>query len=207
MDKAPISVKIIYILTQIVFWLLIVVTAAVFIFNILVETGVIGDDFQLRVKLPVTFNVNETGYVDLYGETSDIRIEEATGQMHVVDTPLRFSRMVLRVLFGVVLLALFMTWKFKLFITNIRNGIIFQVENINNLKHISYGLLSLWLMMKVYLAILYYTVGKRIELNSISVDNQLPDNSGLLIAALLLWVLAHIFMKGVEMKEEQKLTI
>ena len=207
MEKAPISVKIIYILTQIVFWLLIVVTAAVFIFNILVETGVIGDDFQLRVKLPVTFNVNETGYVDLYGETSDIRIEEATGQMHVVDTPLRFSRMVLRVLFGVVLLALFMTWKFKLFITNIRNGIIFQVENINNLKHISYGLLSLWLMMKVYLAILYYTVGKRIEFNSISVDNQLPDNSGLLIAALLLWVLAHIFMKGVEMKEEQKLTI
>lgn len=207
MKKAPISVRIFYYLTQIVFWLLILVTAAVFVLNILTETRVIGDEFQLRVQLPITFDVNETGSVNLYGSSNEIRIEEATGQMHVVDTPLRFSKIVLRFLFVVVLLVLFMTWKFKRFITNIKHGEIFTIENINNLKHLAYGLLALWLVMRVYLALMYYLMVDRLDFSTISMNYELIDDSSLLIGALLLWVLAHVFMKGVEMKEEQELTI
>jgi hypothetical protein len=48
---------------------------------------------------------------------------------------------------------------------------------------------------------------KRVEFDTITINYQLSDNSGLLIGALILWVLAHVFMKGVEMRKEQALTI
>lgn len=207
MQKAPISVRIIYILSLIVFWILIVATSVSFIGNILLETNIIGDEFQLRVQLPITFDVVETGEAKIGHSYNDIRIEEASGKMHIVDTPQYFSKMVLRILFGVLLLVLFMTWKFKLFITNIKNGTIFETSNINNLKHISYGIMVLFLLTKVYEEILYHTLVKFIEFDSLTISGGRADRSDMIIAALLLWVLAHVFMKGVEMKNEQNLTI
>jgi hypothetical protein len=65
MQKAPISVRIIHVLTVVVSWILIVVAAVSFLGSILLETNVIGDEFQLRIKLPVTFDVVETGKVPL----------------------------------------------------------------------------------------------------------------------------------------------
>ena len=207
MKKSPISVRIIYFLSVIAFWLLIFVATLSFIANLLIETKFIGSDFQLRISLPVNFDVSETGTAYLYGVPNDIRIEEATGKMHIVDTPIQFSKIVLRVLFVVSALGLFMTWKFKLFIGNIKVGRIFEADNINNLKHIAYGLLILWLITKVYMTLLYRTMVKYVEFDSIHFRNEVTDASGLILAALLLWILAHVFMKGVEMKEEQELTI
>lgn len=207
MQKAPISVRIIYVLSVIVYWILIVTTSVSFIGNILLETNVIGDEFQLRVQLPITFEVVETGEAQIGSSYNDIRIEEATGKMHIVDTPQYFSKIVLRLLFVVLMLVLFMTWKFKLFITNIKNGNIFETANINNLKHISYGIMILFVITKVYEEILYHTLVKYIEFDTLSLGGGRADRSDMIIGALLLWVLAHIFMKGVEMKNEQELTI
>ena len=207
MKKAPISVRIIHFFSVIVFWLLIIITVASFIFNILLLTDLFGNDFQLRIALPVTFEVEETGIVQLYNKTNAVRIEEATGQLHVVDTPLRFSKIIMRIVFAVVAIALFMTWKFKLFITNIKNGLIFEKSNINNLKHISYGILTLFLLTKVYEQILYHTLVKYLDFNTIIIGRDFTDRSDMLVVAMLLWVLAHVFMKGVEMKQEQELTI
>lgn len=199
--------RIIHVLSTIVFWLLIVITSVSFIGNILIETGVIGDEFQLRIALPVTFDVEETGEAELFNGPNEVRIEEATGQLHIVDTPLRFSKIVLRLLFVVLALALFMTWKFKLFITNIKNGRVFEASNINNLKHISYGILILWLVTKVYMEVLYHTLVKYVEFETIYLGNDVTDRSDMLIIALLLWVLAHVFMKGQELQKEHDLTV
>ena len=207
MQKAPVSVRIIHVLSTIAFWILIVATSISFIGNILLETSLIGDDFQLRVALPVNFEVVETGEAQLGESYNDIRIEEATGKMYIVNTPVQFSKIVLRILFAVLMLALFMTWKFKMFITNIKNGMIFETANINNLKHIAYGILVLFLITKVYEEILYHTMVKYIDFETITIGTDRADRSDMLIAALLLWVLAHVFMKGVEMKNEQELTI
>ena len=117
------------------------------------------------------------------------------------------SFFVLRVLFAVTALGLFMTWKFMLFITNIKNGQVFEVSNINNLKHIAYALLTLWFITKLYMEVLYKTMVKFVNFNSIQLGNDVLDNSEMLIGALLLWVLAHVFMKGQELQEEHDQTI
>ena len=208
MKKAPISVRIINFLTQLAFWLLILVVGVSFIANILIEAGALSDnDFQLRVELPVTFDVSETGTVVLYGETNEVRIEEAQGKIHIIDTPISFAKVVLRLAFTVSLLALYMAWKFKSFIQNIKVGEIFNTENINNLKHIAYALLILWLMTKVYMTILFKAVIQYAQFSTIHFNTQVFEGKLMLVAAMLLWILAHVFMKGVEMKEEQELTI
>ncbi|RLD20769.1 MAG: hypothetical protein DRI71_09950 [Bacteroidetes bacterium] len=207
MKKAPISVRIIHVLSVIVFWILVVITAASFVFNILLQTNAIGGDFQLRIALPVTFEVEEVGKAQLFDTINDVRIEEATGQLHIVNTPVRFSKIVLRILFAVVAIVLFMTWKFKMFITNIKDGLIFDASNINNLKHIAYGILILWLLTKVYMEVFYHTFVKFVEFHSVTLANDVTNENNMIVIALLLWVLAHIFMKGVEMKKEQDLTV
>lgn len=207
MKSAPTSVRIIYVMTLIIYYIILFAAGSSVLIVILSETGAIGEDFELRVKLPVSFDLNETGTVEAFGINNNIRIEQASGQMHLVDTPIQFTKYVIRFMFVVLLLTYFMTWKFKMFITNIKNGLIFESENINNLKHIAYGILILWLLIKVYSVILYFTVVKYIKFDTIHMNLKISDDANMLFGALLLWVLAHIFMKGVEMKQEQELTI
>lgn len=207
MKKPPISVRIIYVLSVIVFYMLIVVTSVTFVANLLLEFEGVGDDFQLRIQLPVTFNVNETGTTQIYDEPNPVRFEEATGKLYILDTPVQFTRLMLRFLFPAVALGLFMAWKFKLFITNIKKGQVFEFSNINNLKHISYALLVLFVLTKVYEQVLYHTIVKYMNFNSIQIDSGVADRSDMLIGAMLLWVLAHVFMKGQELQEEHDQTI
>jgi len=207
MKKSPISVRIIYVLSVIVFYLLIVATSVTFVANLLLEIEGVGDDFQLRIQLPVTFNVNETGTTQIYDKPNPVRIEEATGKLYIIDTPVQFTKLMLRFLFPVVALGLFMAWKFKLFITSIKKGVVFEFNNINNLKHISYALLILFVLTKVYEQVLYQTTVKYLNFNSIHIDNGVADRSDMLIVAMLLWVLAHVFMKGQELQEEHDQTI
>jgi len=205
--KAPLSIRILYWLTNIVFWLMILIATAVFVFNLILLTDLFGEDVQLRVKMPVPIEVVENGSVSLPNGELTVRLEEAYGQLHLVDTPIFVTRIVGRILFVMIMLVLYMTWRFKQFISNVNRGVVFEAENINNLKQIAYGLLALWITIKVYLEVVYQTFVKYIDFDSIIIGQNRFEMNNTLLAALALWALAHILMKGVEMKKEQDLTI
>ena len=207
MDKAPLSVRVIHVFTSIAFWLMILVAIAVFVLNILTQFKVIGDDFQLRVALPVQFDVEETGTMPVMSEIQDVRIEEAIGRIHVINTPRAFSLIVLRVLFVVVALGLFITWKFKVFIENIKNGDIFIQGNINNLKQMSYALVIVWFIEVIYSEVLYHTTVKFIHFETLDFYETTNYGRSTLLIALVIWVLAHVFEKGRSIQEENQLTI
>lgn len=207
MKKAPLSIRIIHVLNVIAFWLMIVVAGAVFIFNVLTQFDAFDGHFQLRVALPVQFNVEETGTMPVLSEVQDVRIEEAIGKVHIMDTPKKFMVIVLRVLFVVVLLALFMTWKFKTFIENLKKGDVFIKGNIQNIKQIAYALLGLWFIEVLYTEIIYHSMMKFIEFNSLDFFNDSYHKPSTLLMALGLWVLADVFEKGRAIQEENKLTI
>jgi hypothetical protein len=207
--KAPLSIRILYWLTNIVFWLMILVATAVFVFNLILLTDLFGEDVQLRVQMPVAIEVVEDGSVSLPNGDMTVRIEEAYGKLHLVDTPIFITRIVGRILFVMIMLGLYMTWRFKQFITNVKNGVVFETENINNLKQIAYGLLALWITTLVYMEVVYQLFVKYIEFDSIIMGNEYEryEQNTMFFAALALWALAHILTKGVEMKKEQELTI
>jgi len=205
--KTPLSIQIIYWLANIAFWLMVLIATVLFILNLIFLTDVFTDTIQLRIQMPVPIEVVEEGKLFLSDAVQTVRIEEAYGKLYLVDTPFYITKMVTRVLFIVVLLGLFMTWRFKQFITNIKKGLLFESENIKNLKQIAYGLLALWLSTKIYMEVIYRALIKYLDFDSIIIGEYVNNYNGLLIFSIALWALAHVFVKGLEMKEEQNLTI
>ncbi len=205
--KSPLSIRILYWLTNITFWLMILITAVVLIVNVILLTDVFSEDTQLRIQMPVPVEVVEDGNFSIPGSSLTVRIEEAYGKLYFVDTPIFITKTVARILLVVIGLGLFITWKFKLFITNLKNGLLFEIQNINNLKHMAYAIVGLWLVTRIYMGILYRIVVSRLDFDSIIIGDQVNDFDDMLIVALILWVLSHVFIKGVEMKKEQELTI
>jgi len=46
-----------------------------------------------------------------------------------------------------------------------------------------------------------------LQFENVRITNEIPSYSGILMAALFLWMLAHIFITGVKLKQENDLTI
>lgn len=205
--KAPLSIRIIYWLTSFVFWLMLLLGVAVFIANIVLLTDMFTENIQLRIQMPVPIEVVENGTLHVMNSDLTVRIEDAYGKLYLVDTPIFITRVVARIIFVMLMLALYMTWRAKQFITNVKNGLVFEKDNISNLKQIAYGLAGLWILSRIYMVIIYQFFIKYLEFDTITVGGELISNNGMLWAAMLLWALGHIFIKGNEMKQEQALTI
>lgn len=204
--KSPLSIRILYWLTNIVFWLMILIATVVFIANLIFLTD-INEAFQLRIQMPVSISIVEDGSMFLSSGEETVRIEEAYGKLHLVDTPFFISKIVTRVLFVVVMLGLFMVWRFKQLISNLKNGLFFVKENVLGMKQIAYGLLALWITTRVYLELLYHMLVKHIEFESIIIGNQRADYDFMVQLALVIWVMAHVFGKGIELRDYKDLTI
>lgn len=204
--KTPLSIRILYWLTNIVFWLMILIASTVFVVNLIFLTD-INETFQLRINMPVPIEVVENGKMFLTGGEEVVRIEEAYGKLHFVNTPFFISKIVARILFVVLMLGLFMLWRFKQLINNLKNGLFFVKENVLGIKQIAYGLLALWISTRVYMEILYRMLVKHIEFDSIIVGSQIGDYDFMVQLALVLWVMAHVFGKGIELQNYKDLTI
>lgn len=205
--KAPLSIRIIYWLSQITYWLVLVLSGAILIVNLVFMTNVFDGDIQLRIHMPVPIEVIEEGSLNLQGMDQKVKIEEATGKLYLIDTPIFITRTAARILMVVILITFYMTHCFREFITNIKNGLLFENSNIKYLKRIAYGLLGLWLSTIIYSQIVYYYLVKHLEFDTIIISQQLNKHDYFIQAALLLWALAHIFAKGNEMQQDQELTI
>lgn len=206
-QKTPWSIKILYWLTSFAFWMMTFFAIVTLVVNLILITDIFTDPIQLRISMPVPIEVVENGILHLEDADLTVRIEKAYGKIHFVDTPIYITRMTARMLILIVLIGWFITWKIKNFVTNLRNGLLFEIENINNLKHISYGLVLLFVLSRVYMEVLKAMLESQLEFSSIKVGGETYNTDIIIEIALLLWVLAHVFVKGVEMKNEQELTI
>jgi DUF2975 family protein len=205
--KTPLSIRILYWLTNIVFVLMILLTSIVFITNLIFLTDLFTEDIQLRIQMPVPFEVVENGKMNLINSTETVRIEEAYGKLYLVDTPFFITKIVARILFVMLLLGLFMMWRFKQLMTNLKNGLFFVKENVLGIKQIAYGLLTLWISTRVYMEIINHLFVKHLEFESIIVGSHRFDVDFIIQLALGLWVMAHVFGKGIELRDYKDLTI
>ncbi len=205
--KIPLSIKIIYWLTQITFWLVVLVFVGAITMNIALQAEWLGDNMQLHTTLPVKVDYTEKGTVNLYNSVQDVEFVEAIGKLHFIDTNKDLAKWFGGVLLGAIILLLYIFLMFKNFISNVYRGIIFERYNIRMLKKISYGLVGLWLFLNIYSWLFYYFIAQHIEFEHLEVTGEMDSYGGILLAALLLWVLSHIFMRGVKLQEEQELTV
>jgi len=204
--KAPLSIKIIYILNEIVFWLFNVVCVAALLLATLVLAGVF-DEMQLHVRLPVAFNTEEVGYITVNSQVSNVQLVEAYGDIHFIDTPSHISRPFMGPILLVLGIFYFMLFTLRRFIKNVRRGIIFEMDNIKLLRLLSFGLLGFWFFWKLYDWIVGNLIGDRLRFGTIEITEKVQNHTGLLLFSIVLWALSHIFIQGMKLKEENSLTI
>lgn len=206
-SKTPLSINVIYWITQIVFGLILVVCAGAIVFNVLLFTDFFGNDLQLHTRFPVKVNILEEGYLYLNNTNIKVELVEAVTQIHFFNTPMFLARWIGTALMLTIFFIMYIMFSFRRFIINVKKHLIFTEDNIQHLKNIAYAILGLWIFTIVYMRIMYQSVAKHVEFKHVEILNDYPNFAGLLMAALFIWVLSHIFMTGVKLQEEQNLTV
>jgi len=205
--KTPLSFHVIYWIMNIITGLFAIVCVAIIVFYVMLWTDFFGDDLQLHVHLPGQVNITETGIMPFAGEIVKVELVEANARIHFFNTPLPLARKFALILLGVSAMTFFLLWTFRQFIVNVRNGVVFTISNIILLQRISYTLVGFWLLLIIYMRTTYYLISARVQMDNVEITSELNNYPGILLAALFIWVLSHIFIRGLKLKEEQDLTI
>lgn len=205
--KRPLSIIIIYWLTQIAFWLFVLVFFATIVFNLALQFELLGNNMQIHSALPVEVSYTEKGTLDLFNLEQEVEFVEATGKIHFINTNSDLAKWFGGLLIGVVCITLYMFLMWKRFIGNVYRGYIFERFNIEMLKKMAYGLVVFWGFMIIYSRMFYYFIAKNIKFEHLEISGNMNNYVFLLFIALFLWVLSHIFMTGVKMQDEQNLTV
>tara|TARA_B110000444_G_scaffold166386_1_gene155528 strand:- start:171 stop:881 length:711 start_codon:yes stop_codon:yes gene_type:complete len=138
----------------------------------------------------------------------DLSHQEAQHNVYLHSLPLKHRILIMLSSITTLLLIIFIGYKFKFFMGKITYGLYFTLETMKSLKYMSYGLIFIWIdsYTSRYILQNFSSSSKQIFENHINVVIKFPSIS-LLVFALFLWVLAHIFSNGILLKEESKLTI
>jgi len=205
-QKTPLSIKVIYWITNITFWFYAVVAAAAICLSILFLFNFF-DDAQLHVGVPTAVNVLEQGKIELNNTSIDVEFKEMYGKIHFIDTPAFVKRIYGVLIFVVTCLMFYIFLIFKKFITNVYEGVYFELNNILLLKKISYALLGMWGVVVAYSYFQHFYIANNVNFNTVEVTGNVETHPEVLLIALFIWVLSHVFMKGCQLQEENNYTI
>ncbi|OYT10602.1 MAG: hypothetical protein B6I18_08245, partial [Bacteroidetes bacterium 4572_112] len=126
--KAPLSIRIMLWLTNVIVGLLMLIAIFSILMNILLHTGFIGEDIQLHTQFPVKVDFNEIGTLVMNDQTINVKLVNASTKIHFIDTPVFIAKKVAVVLSLVVLGILYIMILFRRFIKNVKNGLTFNIS-------------------------------------------------------------------------------
>lgn len=206
--KRPLSIKVIYWITNISFWIYTAISVFALVLVVVLLLGIL-DEFQLHVGIPVAFNVVEQGTLDLNLSSTFINVEmvEMYGKLHFIDTPASVGRIYSMFILLIITIFFYIFYTFRRFINNVYNGKYFDFDNIALLKRISYALVVTWVFTAIYAYFQYFFIVINLEFSSLESTGNVQTYPVILLVALFIWVLSHIFMKGCELQDENKLTV
>ena len=188
----PRSIRLIYFITNFFFWLTTSISVVVLCFLVYIVFGgsLSGD---------ISIDIFGTDYV--YQNFNEVPTSLKAGLFFAVLTIL-----------STVLIIFFY---FKRFMKLVYEGCYFDLKTIKNLKIISYLLTAVFfikIIIGIVISVLYgpetvnATQGNGSTM-AFTIDATSFDRPGILIIALIFWVLSHIFMEGAKLKEANELTI
>lgn len=194
-------------LAQFFFWFFASVSTIFFVFLIVHLMGLTPDELDLSVELPTNFEVLEVGTFTYGDSVSNITISDATGKITFDNAP-RFV-MVVFPLYVLPLLAalLYILFLFKGFTKNVKLGKVFDPDNINRLKRLAYIIVGIWFYQALAVTIYNLFLVQQFVFTGVKFYYKNGSSVYFLLIALFIWVLAHIFQKGVEIDEENRLTV
>jgi len=170
--------------------------------------GIWGDDVELNTEIPFKVSVIETGTIDYLGQEVKVKFVDANGKFQFKDTPPIVKRSNTIPMFVIFPMMFWIVSLFHRFITNVYNGKIFEKTNFKLLQKLGLALGILWLFAVVYIHLMKYFFFGEIQFLTIEfVVERGKWFSELFVAALFIYTLSHVFLKGLELQEENELTI
>lgn len=205
--KTPLSINILYWLSNFFLVMLSLVFLLAIGLNIFIYTGAFDNNPAIDIPFPVEIDFKETGDLLVNNQELEVELIDAKVRLKILNPPDNiFKAMGFIMIYGIVFSVLLVVI-FRKFIKNVKAGIIFTVENINLLKFLSYGLVALWVFQAILMRVFYFFMAIQLEFKDTSLRVDFTQYSSALIIALVIWVLAHIFLRGVRLQEEKDLTI
>ncbi len=204
--KNPLSFKLLYLLSKICYWGLIIIIAIVVFAGTIMLTL---DPQLMKLGFPANLSyVDEVMYLNSDVPTA-IEVEFSADLIRVpvkyMDRP-TMSAVLLMSLLSLSCLA-FIAAYFKKYMKRVLDGQIFHSVSIRLIKKAALALLVLEAIDIVASVVGHYYVLAYFDLGSFENSFSWSFPSSTLILALTLWALAHIFQKGKELEDEQKLTV
>lgn len=207
--KTPLSIRIIYWVLNIFFYILILASIISLVDTIKVYAAYHVHGAFMDATFPITIKILDPGRLHIGNQNFQLKLTDAIAKMSVGDAPNSIMKIIES---GNLLFFLFFTYltlTAKKFVKNVKMGETFTVKNINLLKKVSYVMAGLAILQLIYTEIIFrlYLAGHS-EFTHIKLVNVNPVFFvHLLWSALLIWVLAHIFIVGLKLQKENDLTI
>lgn len=205
--KTPLSFHVIHWIMTIITGLFAVISILAVVFYILLYTDVFGNDLQLHIDLPGEVSFCNTGTLEYDGGIVEVELVEARTKIHFINTPTSLARQFILILLGVCAFIFYILLTFQQFFARVRKGEVFSIDNILRLQNISYVLLGFWVYFLLYRHLTYHYITTRLDFENVEIIKEIDSQPWILLLALFIWVLSHVFLRGLRLKEEQDLTI
>lgn len=207
MQKTPLSIRVIYIVSRCIlicaiFFCLISVYISISLF-----TGKGRGNTSTTVSLPIISKNSESGTAYFLGEELDVKFVDARAELEVSEAPKAILWITgIYIILG-AFVVLYFAYIFYLFIRNVRDRKIFDTGNFRLLRKLGIGLLVFCVFSMIVKRIWEHAFNSDEMLRKVSITT--PDGIflPLMIGAVFILTLAHIFQKGLELKNENELTI
>jgi hypothetical protein len=149
----------------------------------------------------------EQGTLDVGDSIIGVKFIEMTGKVHFIDTPVFIGRIYSIFMMVIVLLSFYIFWMFRQFVNHVYHGNYFDRDNIASLKKIAYALAGIWVFTVFYAYFQYFYLAVNMNFNSIEITGDIQTYPAVILVALFIWVLSHIFMRGCTLQDENNYTI
>ncbi len=208
--KAPLSIRLFYGITNVAFWLLVLIFLSLLVESILLYAG---KKIELNSEgrtLPITLEFQQTGHLNLNNQSTTLKLRTYTEKIEIVHPPMFIAKKIALINLLISLIGIYILWIFRKFLKNVKRGKTFSIKNIFLLKKIAYIMAGSWLVHFVSAQFIIYFITKHIKFSQLQImpDNYLLNSYLVLLwIALFIWVLAHIFITGLKLKQEKDLTI
>ena len=208
--KTPLSIRIIYWVINVTFYLYILVGIVFLIKAISVYAGYHAHSASMEISsFSIALKFLGVGHLHINNQIVQLKLAEASAKMSFANAPDSIVKIIETWNFMFCLFGAYLFWIGKKFIKNVKNGETFTARNINLLKRVSYVVLGLATLQLIFTEVIFhlYLAGSRefSHIQLVRVDTQ--HFIYLLLSALLIWVLAHIFIVGLKLQKENDLTI
>lgn len=206
MQKTPLSIRVIYILSGILHSLTALICLLVIIVSTFLFSGSWLDKLDMSFVVPIKSISEEVGKANFYGQEMDVTFADAKGKVNFMDAPKIVARIFAVQFVLMSLITFFLVHLFFRIIKNVYRGVVFEIDNFNILRKLGISLLGFYFYLLIATQLWKYGFST----NHVISDINLSFGGGttpILVGALFLLMLSQIFLRGLEIQKENELTV